>query len=126
MRLSKNDIYRMKKGDYIIIAAVLLFAAIAVIFIYCRKNGDAVVINDNDIIHTYSLNDDREIDIRNDSGEYNIIIIRNHSVWVEEASCKNQICVHHDAISKDGESIICVPNGVSVTVKADSKNDIDN
>lgn len=41
------------------------------------------------------------------------------------ADCPDHLCVKKKAISKEGESIICLPNKVVVTVKSDMKSDID-
>ena len=40
-----------------------------------------------------------------------------------EADCPDQICVNHLAISRDGESIICLPNKVVIAIEAgDTRN----
>ena len=41
---------------------------------------------------------------------YNVVVISGGTVSVTEASCKNQVCVKHGAISRPGESIDCLPN----------------
>ena len=37
------------------------------------------------------------------------------------ASCHNQICVHHKPISETNQSIVCLPNRVSVEIRAAGK-----
>ena len=49
---------------------------------------------------------------------YNVVKISGGKVSVTEASCKNQVCVHHGAISSSGESIICLPNRLVVRIDA--------
>jgi hypothetical protein len=46
---------------------------------------------------------------------------------MEAADCRDQICVHHIPISGSGESIICLPHKLVVTVtgKQDNENDLD-
>ena len=48
---------------------------------------------------------------------YNVVEIRDGTVSVTEASCKNQVCVKHSAISKTGESIVCLPNRLVVSIE---------
>ena len=48
---------------------------------------------------------------------YNVVIISGGTVVVSEASCKNQVCVKHSAISKPGESIVCLPNRLTVNIE---------
>ena len=48
---------------------------------------------------------------------YNIVEISGGSVSVTKASCKNQVCVRHGKISHTGESIVCLPNRLVVTIE---------
>ena len=48
---------------------------------------------------------------------YNVVVIRDGTVSVTEASCKNQVCVKHGAISRPGESIVCLPNRLVVRIQ---------
>ena len=49
-------------------------------------------------------------------GGYNRVTVANGRVTVSEADCKTQVCVHHRAISRVGESIVCAPHGLVVTI----------
>ena len=48
---------------------------------------------------------------------YNVVNISGSKVSVTEASCKNQVCVKHGAISRPGESIVCLPNRLVVCIE---------
>lgn len=48
---------------------------------------------------------------------YNVVEVRDGTVSVTEASCKNQVCVRHNSISKRGESIVCLPNRLVVSIE---------
>lgn len=52
---------------------------------------------------------------------YNIVEISGGSVSVTKASCKNQVCVRHGKISHTGESIVCLPNRLVVTIEGGGK-----
>ena len=52
---------------------------------------------------------------------YNVVIISSSKVSVTEASCKNQVCVKHGAISRPGESIVCLPNRLVVRIENGSE-----
>ena len=45
-----------------------------------------------------------------------ILFIENGKANMESADCPNQICVHHSAISLNGETIVCLPNRVVIEV----------
>ncbi len=126
MKLQSDNSLQLKIGDLIIIAAVLLIAGLAVLFIMQKKEGNEVLITSDDSTKVYSLNKDREIKIRNKNGGYNLVIIKNKSVFVKEADCKNQICVDHKPINKDHETIVCLPNKLFIEIKSSNYNDIDN
>ena len=48
---------------------------------------------------------------------YNVISIRNGSVCVTEADCKNHICVNSGFIDKKGQVIACIPHRLLVTIE---------
>ncbi len=104
----------MKKGDIAIIAsAVVVFAASILLLVAFSNQGSRVVIKqDNQIIY------DKSIIINNTvNTEHNTVIIKDGKVYMDHSDCKNQICVNTDKIEKKGESIICLPNKVTVEIK---------
>lgn len=104
----------MKKGDIIIISAVLALAVAIGVFYFSGKNNATTVeiSRNNKVLYSLPLSEDNEIDINT-----NTIIIKNGSVRVENAKCKNQICVNHKPINQKGEIIACLPNKVIVEIK---------
>ena len=54
---------------------------------------------------------------------YNVVIVSGRKVTVSEASCKNQVCVRHNAISKPGESIACLPNRLTVNIEIENEDE---
>ncbi len=104
----------MKKGDIIIVLSVLSAAVIILlVFLLSGANAQTVKISkNNEVIHTAPLNSDTVFDL-----ETNLIKIEKGRVWVESATCKNQVCVNHKAISKNGEVIACLPNKVIIEIE---------
>ena len=45
--------------------------------------------------------------------------------WMEWADCTDQICVNHRAVSREGESIICLPNQVVISVTDGEEAELD-
>lgn len=108
----------MKKADALLGAAVLL---VCVIWLCARtflgKEGAyAVVEIDGQPYGTYALSEDREIDI----GSGNHLSIRNGAVRMTDADCPDHICIRQGKISTDGAMITCLPNRVTVQVRADA------
>lgn len=103
----------LKKGDYIIIISVLLATAASFALFLPIKGGKTVTVKeDNKTVYSGSLYENKTVGL---SG--NTVEIKNGKVRVISAECKNQICVNHKAISKKGESIICLPNKVLIEVE---------
>lgn len=117
----KND-GRIFRNDLILILALLLCAILAgAAFFFLRGTGDTVTVTvDGTLYGTYPLAVDTEVEIRTGEGdrERNLLIIRGGSAFVAEATCPDGIFVSHRPISRHGESIVCLPHRVTVTVRA--------
>lgn len=106
-----------KKADLIMLAVLVIIglsASFALTFV--RVGGEEVNIKvAGKLYGTYSLKKDRNVTI-DMKGKTNIVSIKNGKVKMISASCANQVCVKHSAISKSGETIICLPNKVIVSI----------
>ena len=71
---------------------------------------------------TYMLSKDQEISI---NGGTNILTIKDGKADMKEADCPDQLCVHQKAISKNHESIICLPHKVVVEVESAESGKLD-
>ena len=111
----------------IILTTAAIFAVFCIFFYMNRKSGNTVVITqDGKVTGTYSINADRTIPIKDDSGHTtNTVVIEDGKVYMKSADCPDQICVKQGKKSKDGESITCLPNKVVVDVKGKEQSDID-
>ena len=111
---------RKFRNDLIFIAALLLIVALAGLAIYfLRGEGNAVTVTvDGRHFGTYSLSTDRTVEIRTgeDGEELNLLIIRGGKAYVETATCPDGICADHKPVSREGESIVCLPHKVVITV----------
>ena len=101
--------------DIILILSVLAVAA--VLLIVTRSHGEAgsyaVVMVRNNEIGRYSLAFDGIYAINDGK---NTIEIRDGKVRMTEADCPNHLCVRQGWISFNGQSIVCLPNELSVTI----------
>lgn len=110
------------------IAAVILAAAAAVFFFQVKNRTSgtvyAIVEQDSKELMRLPLSESGEYRISN-GDSYNVIEITEGGVRMKEADCPDQICVSHRQISRDGESIICLPNQVVVTIQSSNSSEID-
>ena len=112
---------RVRKNDMILIVGVLLLLTLlGLAFLFMRKAGDTVTVSvDGRTVSTYSLSDDRTVDIQTgeDSTQLNRLVIQDGKAYVESATCPDGICAAHRPISRDGEAIVCLPHRVVITVR---------
>ena len=111
---------RKFRNDLIFIAAILAVVAIgAAALFFLRGEGSTVQVEvDGTVIGTYPLSVDREVEIiTGENGEeLNLLVIKDGKATVTTATCPDGICAAHKPISREGESIICLPHKVVVTV----------
>lgn len=116
------------RNDVIFIVALLAVIAIAgACFYFLRGEGDTVTVSiDGKVVATYPLDEDLVKDIHTEGDGLNRLIIKDGKAWVEKASCPDGICAAHKPIHREGESIVCLPNKVVITVQtADTTNEPD-
>ena len=110
---------RLWRNDVIFIAALLAVIAIAGACLYFFSGtGDTVTVSiDGAVVASYPLDKNRVEDIHTADGGLNRLVIQDGKAWVETASCPDGICAAHKPIHREGESIICLPNKVVITVE---------
>jgi hypothetical protein len=126
MEKQKTTNKRHVRNDIILVSVLLLFAiAFGIYLFFFRATGDAVKVTVNGKPYaTYSLSENREVNIytRNNQ-QLNRLIVKDGKAFIETATCPDKICAEHRAIFRDGESIVCLPNHVVVTVIKSDKTD---
>ncbi len=115
----------IRRSDILLAAALLLISAVGLIYLSVfRVEGTTVQITvDGEPYGVYSLTEERTVEIPGgaDDAWHNRLIIRDGKAWMESASCPDGICVSHRPIFRDGESIVCLPNRVVVTVTVEDE-----
>lgn len=123
----KNTKKRNIRNDLILIACFLLAAAVGIIYLtFFRPAGNMVTVTvDGEIYGTYSLSEDitENIYTGENNGNHNRLVISGGEAYMEKASCPDGICVAHAPVYRDGESIVCLPNRVVITVDSYEKTD---
>lgn len=114
----------MKKNDWILIAAVLAVSAVFLGGYFFRpqqKDGAAVVTIDGEVFGSWPLSEDRTVEI----GDGNRLVIKDGKADMVWADCPDKLCVNQKAISREGESIICLPNKVVVSITGGEERELD-
>lgn len=104
----------LKKADIILILSIISAASVLfAVFVFMPKKAGCTVIvrQDNKVVYSAPLSDDNEVKL-----DGNTVVIKDNTVYMKEANCKNQICVRQGEIQRNGESIICLPNKVIIEI----------
>ena len=114
----------MKKNDWILAGAVLAAALIFYLvnsFVVHKEGAVVVVTVEGEVFGTYPLDEDQEIDIN----VTNLLSIQDGRADMTQADCPDKLCVHQNAISRDRETIVCLPNQVVAEVSGGEEEELD-
>lgn len=112
-----KKLLKCHKFDFILGAALLLAAlCLFLVFRNMEKTGGKVVVRqDNEVVGEYSLSEDGEYVFKTFYGS-NTLVIKNGEAYVKDSTCRDHICEDTGAVSGVGETIICLPNTLFITV----------
>ncbi|MEY8532084.1 NusG domain II-containing protein [Blautia pseudococcoides] len=115
---------KMKKRDIGLIGIVLLIAFLCWLIPYIRgqftyKEAQLRITVDGEEYGVYSLEDDQVIHI----GDTNVCVIKDGYVSMTEADCPDHLCMKQKRISKEGGTIVCLPNRVVLEITGDESLD---
>lgn len=81
-----------------------------------------VIRRDGAIVYDAPLSQDASVPVQGEWG-YNLVRIEDGSVWIVEADCRDQLCIHQGhmdakniATRSMGNTIVCLPHRLTVTL----------
>ena len=116
---------KLKRQDIFLLAGLLaIFLVLGAVLLLTRENGATVVVRvAGEETAIFRLDETTTYVIDGAIGGTNELVIENGEVWLKDASCPDQLCVHQGKIRYVGESIICLPNKISVTIEGEPEED---
>lgn len=114
----------MRKNDWILVAAVLVLAItwLGIHFFQPQQDTGMVVVSINgEEYGSWPLSENCTVEIE----DTNRLLIENGQADMIWADCPDKLCVHQKAISREGESIICLPNQVVVSIVGGREREVD-
>ena len=104
---------KFKKQDMIVITAVLLLAIGFVGLAFPKHKGNTVNVSlaGNEVFRA-SLHEHTERRV----ADQLTVVIENGEVYVKDSICADHICQQHRPISRQSESIVCLPAKIVVSV----------
>ena len=118
-RFGKNDAWFLGIVGVMLVVFVILYGA------FGKQGASVLVTVDGSTYGTYSLAQNQRVEIIIDGATTNILEIQDGKADMVEADCPDKLCVHQKAISKNNETIICLPNKVVVQVTGGEESEFD-
>ena len=118
----KSALYK-HRVDVIVIASLLLLSLIVLLVInLTKKEGALVRVEvDGEVVGEYSLDIDKEYSL---NGGTNTLTVKDGEAYMTYSDCPDHTCERTGKIRYVGETIVCLPNKVSVTIVGDSGVDL--
>jgi hypothetical protein len=106
----------LKAGDYVVIGGVI--ALIFRFFSWSFGTGNAemrLLIVSPGSREYVSLDVNREVLVEGPLG-HTRVVIRGGEAWIEEAPCRDKVCITMGKVRRPGEQVVCLPNRVIIEV----------
>ena len=115
---------KKQRADLVVIGSLLLLALILwlVLGAFRTEGGEVVVRVDGVETERHALTEDGIYPL---NGGSNILVIADGRAWLTEANCPDLLCVKQGKIHYAGQSIICLPNRLTVTVEGGESDGVD-
>jgi hypothetical protein len=115
----------IRRNDALLLAGLLLAGVVLFVFIASARAGGAQVDVrvDGRVVASYPLHEDGEVELGYNG--HNLLKIEDGRASVTDADCPDRLCVKQRAISKEGETIICLPHRLVVEISGGEASDID-
>jgi len=106
----------IKSGDWFVIISFCSLILISAKILWDLPQGQYLEIyKNNKILATYSLNQKFTKKLHGIKGETEIII-DNGKVRFSTSPCPKKYCIHQGWINKANQTIVCIPNQISISI----------
>lgn len=113
------------KRDIMLIATLIIVCAATFLIVnfVVKKHGiTAVVKVDGNIVYMLPLDKNASVTVEGYQGGSNTVAIENGTVYMKDADCPDKLCEKTGKISKNGETIVCLPHRVVVEIQGGEGN----
>ena len=118
--------------DIVVVSSLLVLTGVTFTVVYFPRNSESLIANvylKKEKIHTINLSglddDNPIIYIVEVPDGYVNIEAKHNAIRVKESTCPHQYCVHAGWISQQGQSIICVPYELIISIEGYSPYDVE-
>lgn len=114
------------RNDVILVAVLIALGGVLALYLRLTQQdgGLARVQIDGETVMELPLSQDARVEL-GEPGRGNLLIIENGTARVERADCPDQVCVRQGAVRYNGESIVCLPHKLIVSIEGGVENGVD-
>ena len=122
-----GDMKRLRNDCILILIIVLLVGGFWLMQYLNAAQKDAVlqIYQNGELAGEYDLSQSQTIPVTGMEDSYNLVLIEDGTVRVTDADCPDQLCMKQRSISKNGESIICLPHKLVLQIHAKEESTLD-
>ena len=120
-----GDMKRVRNDCILILIVVLLAGGFWFVQYINSMQAEAVlrIYQNGELRGEYDLSQPKTLPVKEEDYGYNLVMIEDGTVRITDADCPDQLCMKQRSISKNGESIICLPHKLVVSLTGDSAPD---
>ena len=110
----------MKRGDVVILILALLLCAAPLLMLLPAPSVPtrAVVRQIGAVLCTLPLETDAEKEFLSPDGSgFNLVRVQSGTVCIADADCPDRTCMRMGAISRAGETLVCLPHRLTITLE---------
>ena len=119
-----KSFFKKYRLDVIVVSALLIFSLAALLVInLTKKDGAHVEITvDGEVVAKYSLSSDGVYSL---NGGTNTLTVKGGVAYMSYSSCPDHTCERVGKVKYVGQTIVCLPNDLTITVIGESDNAVD-
>ncbi len=110
--------------DVIVISAILFLSLVLLLIVTLSKEKGATVVVEIDgtTVATYLLDENGEYSL---NGGTNVLVIEDGKAYLNYSNCPDHTCEKTGKIQYVGQSIICLPNKIAITIQGEAEGGVD-
>ena len=113
----------MKKKDIIIIAAALLCALalylVSQVSLGAEASSVVVTVDGREMLRR-PLAMENSYEIAQEDGSVNVIRVEDGAVFMQEANCRDGLCIRQGKMKNGAKTIVCLPHKIVVQLTGDA------
>lgn len=122
MKKRFTDILKKHRIDIIVVSAILIISlSVLLVVTLTKKEGSYVRVEiDGEIVAEYPLNKNGTYPLNDGT---NVLVIENGKAYFNYSNCPDHTCERTGKKHHVGETIVCLPNKITVTIIGETTNE---